>query len=266
MRPGFGAGVSIPSQRRWVGYVEAWARSYGKRYTERRLRIHSLHILGLRRGVRIAIQGFVSGGKMIHTFHTFHRTERSEVVAETADTADVVLTPPNPVLLPSSDVNIDFERRGTTTGVLTSLAHVWFNAFFEGKGGAEDSGVFEIPWAEMDGVKGTLQKGVQALEKLQVVWSVDMDTEAEEDVDEEAVGADDDGDSLVSASDNNDSDGTAPTGNANAPDPERTTNAEAVNISENQPELSTAAGEGEKDPNPVAVVDNTDGSKEKEEK
>jgi protein-tyrosine phosphatase len=70
-------------------------------------------------------------------------------------------------------VNIDFERRSkaayTGWAMVTSIAHVWFNAYFEG-GDKHDSGVFEADWESLDGIKGTSKRGVKALDRLKVVW------------------------------------------------------------------------------------------------
>lgn len=180
MRPGWGEGVSIPSQRRWLRYVEAW-KGREKRYVDRRVRVHTVHIWGLRAGVRVAVQGFVEEGREIKTFHAFTNSEKADMTAgeRREGEADVILTPAQPLTLPSSDLNIDFERRthakyGLT--MVTSVAHVWFNVFFESQEG-EESGVFEIVWNEMDGIKGTSRKGMQALDKLQVVWSVEKEGE-----------------------------------------------------------------------------------------
>ena len=46
MRPGFGAGVSIPSQLRWISYVDRWTKG-GKRYIERPIEILEVHVLSL---------------------------------------------------------------------------------------------------------------------------------------------------------------------------------------------------------------------------
>lgn len=75
MRPGFGAGVSIPSQLRWVSYVDRWTRA-GKRYIDRPVEIVEIRVWGLRHGVKLAVEGFVEEGRKIHIFHTFKRTER----------------------------------------------------------------------------------------------------------------------------------------------------------------------------------------------
>jgi protein-tyrosine phosphatase len=92
----------------------------------------------------------------------------------------VIFKPSKPVILPTSDINIDFERRnraGYGLAMVTAVAHVWFNAFFEGNGpekngSADDTGVFEIDWDRMDGIKGSLRKGTRALDRLVVVWRV----------------------------------------------------------------------------------------------
>jgi hypothetical protein len=61
--------------------------------------------------------------------------------------------------------------------MVTAVAHVWFNVFFEGRGPEQDgkadgSGVFEVEWDKMDGLKGSSQKGTRALERLSVVWRI----------------------------------------------------------------------------------------------
>ncbi|UNI16838.1 Telomerase protein component 1, variant 2 [Purpureocillium takamizusanense] len=75
MRPQFGAGVSIPSQLRWVSYVERWTR-HGKKYVDRPVEIMEIHIWGLRNGVKVDVEGFVEDGRKIRVFHTFTKKER----------------------------------------------------------------------------------------------------------------------------------------------------------------------------------------------
>lgn len=227
MRVGFGAGVSIPSQRRYVGYIDRWANELGKQYIERPVEILEVHIWGLRGGVKVAVEGYVDEGKKTRCIHLFHRDERTVVEAGnaypvheerfpptgkenlkqdslpssatwspmTSSQSDISSDPPSPgltsrstfsdslsavifrpknsLIVPSSDVNIDFERRSkasyTGFAMVTSVAHAWFNAYFEG-GNEHDSGVFEVDWDEMDGIKGTMKKGTRAFERLKVVW------------------------------------------------------------------------------------------------
>jgi protein-tyrosine phosphatase len=80
MRPQFGAGVSIPSQLRWVGYVDRWTKG-GKKYTDRPIEIVEIHVEGLRNGVKMEVECFVDEGKKIETVHTFSKEERVVVEA-----------------------------------------------------------------------------------------------------------------------------------------------------------------------------------------
>jgi protein-tyrosine phosphatase len=219
MRVGFGNGVSIPSQLRYVGYIDKWANQMDKQYVERPVEILEIHIWGLKDGVKVAVEGYVDEGKKIKCFHLFHRNERTiiedgntseegskkEVAPETPVSATessqsdtsvpprsstftapsrtstltpgtvpaMIFKPHKPLIVSSSDVNIDFERRSkasyTGFAMVTSIAHVWFNPYFEG-GAEHDSGVFEIEWDAMDGIKGSARKGVRAFDKLKVVW------------------------------------------------------------------------------------------------
>lgn len=94
----------------------------------------------------------------------------------------VILKPTSPVRVSNSDVNISLERRNRAPASLgltmvTAVAHVWFNVFFEGRGPeqdgrADESGVFEIDWDKMDGIKGSSRKGTRAADRISVVWRV----------------------------------------------------------------------------------------------
>lgn len=94
----------------------------------------------------------------------------------------MIFKPQTPIRVPTSDVNITVERRNRAPRsvgltMVTAVAHVWFNAFFEGNGPeqggrADPSGVFEIDWDRMDGIKGSSQKGTRAADRIAVVWRV----------------------------------------------------------------------------------------------
>lgn len=100
----------------------------------------------------------------------------------------VILRPKRPVAIPNSDVQVSVELRHRSTknigfNVVAAVAHVWFNAFFEGNGPErnghpDDTGVFTIDWDAMDGIKGTSRKGVRALDRLAVVWRTAKDDKA----------------------------------------------------------------------------------------
>ena len=52
---------------------------------------------------------------------------------------------------------------------MTSLAHVWFNAYFEG-GDEHNSGVYEAEWDSLDGATGSSKKGPRAVDRIMVAW------------------------------------------------------------------------------------------------
>lgn len=93
----------------------------------------------------------------------------------------VILRPKEKLVVPTSDVNIDFERRNKASyagfTMVTAVAHVWWNAWFEGGFEGHNSGIFEIDWDAMDGIKGSQRKGVRAFDKLKVVWQYPEDCE-----------------------------------------------------------------------------------------
>ena len=244
MRAGFGNGISIPSQLRWIEYVEKWTKS-GKIYVERPVEIIELHAWGLRDGVKVTVEGYIDEGRKIKTFHVFQKEERfivdgtaqnDGIFAELAgvdsslstprstdsrlasssspallDSSQassppkgpersgtevggkaVILRPSSPVIIPTSDVCIGLQRRNRAPygwTMVTSVAHVWFNCFFEGSdnppssqdhstldgnsatlSNLADSGTFQIEWDAMDGLKGSSRKGTRALDKVAVVW------------------------------------------------------------------------------------------------
>ena len=231
MRSGFGDGISIPSQQRWIKYVHWWTK-HGKLYEDRQIEILEVHVWGLRDGVKVAVEGFVDAGRVIKTFHTFSKDERTILMDEAPlrdltstigkDLVDeeklphhnggifqnpssspstavstepklsaAVFRPSTPIILPTPDINIDFERRNKAAygfTMVTSVAHVWFNAFFESQFSSRDpslpnlendpasidplpdSGIFSIAWEAMDGIRGSARKGTRALDRLSVVW------------------------------------------------------------------------------------------------
>ncbi|KAJ5484104.1 hypothetical protein N7539_005900 [Penicillium diatomitis] len=229
MRVGFGNGVSIPSQLRYVGYVDRWTNQLGKRYVDRPVEILEIHTWGLRDGVKVIVQGYEEEGRKIKSFHLFHRHERTVVEAgdderpietvtlptsgqaatdtqpsttslpaqvgvpssaselsthttATSNLSAIIFRPQTRIIIPNSDVNIDFERRSkasyTGFAMVTSVAHVWFNAFFEG-GDEFDSGVFEMEWDAMDGIKGSARKGIRSFQRMKVVWKYPSDHPAQ---------------------------------------------------------------------------------------
>lgn len=226
MRARFGAGVSIPSQLRYVGYVERWSRDEKRVYVDGAVEVLEVRTWGLRDCVKVSVKGYVECGRQIKTFYVFEEEDvvvndavnttdaaQEDVDAETKEDQEVmtVLRPSEgkKIILPTNDINVCFERR-RHAAVLNkmipiSVAHVWFNAFFEAlplsnsdsdsaigdekesktenentnspllataAAVAAGSGVrrFSIPWEALDGIKGGSFKGSKALDRVEVVF------------------------------------------------------------------------------------------------
>jgi hypothetical protein len=76
----YGEGVSIPSQRRWVRYVELWAKQLNREYTPGKVEILQIQFWGMNIGdggdkIDIGIAGFVDGKtpgtKAVDKIHVF---------------------------------------------------------------------------------------------------------------------------------------------------------------------------------------------------
>lgn len=105
----------------------------------------------------------------------------------------MIFRPSTPIILPTNDINLAIERRSRASygwSTPTSAAHVWFNCFFEGNGpenaatnscdntdqlGSDLSGVFDIPFNAMDGIKGGVRQATRAFDRVAVVWKVVSD-------------------------------------------------------------------------------------------
>lgn len=80
----YGEGVSIPSQRRWVRYVELWARKLKNQYSPGKVEILKIQFWGMKIGdggdkIEVGIAGFVDGehpgSKAVNKIHVFQDAE-----------------------------------------------------------------------------------------------------------------------------------------------------------------------------------------------
>lgn len=173
MRAGFGNGISIPSQLRWIRYVDWWTR-HGKRYQDSGAQVLELCIWGLRDGVDVTVNGYGENGKIIQTCHSFVASERSSSAPEIVEPF-MMFRPQNRIVLPTADVNIDIVRRNRSNyglNMVTSVAHVWFNVYFEYQRSSAGCLDFHIDWDAMDGIKGSARKGSRAFDRLTVKFSL----------------------------------------------------------------------------------------------
>src|SRR5208282_5696426 len=76
----YGEGVSIPSQRRWVRYIELWSNKLAKQYVQGQAEILRIQFWGMKVGdggdkIEVGIAGFVDGlhpsAKAVEQVHVF---------------------------------------------------------------------------------------------------------------------------------------------------------------------------------------------------
>lgn len=151
MRPGFGEGVSIPSQRRYLNYVAQWT-AMDKKYSPTMVEITRLVVRNLREGFSIAVRELQDEGRRITTIHEFSPSEISTVDGET------IIVPKVPIRI-NSDICIYISQGH-------AWAHFWFNASFE-----RDK-KFSIAWEEVDGWRGTRIRMQKAFDSIMVHWVI----------------------------------------------------------------------------------------------
>ncbi|KAK9470863.1 protein-tyrosine phosphatase-like protein [Dipodascopsis tothii] len=71
MKSGFGEGVSILSQRRWVKYVETWARDPAREYRDVTVAVREIRIHNPDNNLEITISGFKEHGRKIVPEYVF---------------------------------------------------------------------------------------------------------------------------------------------------------------------------------------------------
>ncbi|BFZ57280.1 Telomerase protein component 1 [Savitreella phatthalungensis] len=198
MRKGFGEGVSIPSQVRYLDYVSLW-HADGERYRgDYGVRVTAVEVVGQVANTRLALRRFGGEGKTIETVLeldksncdiTRRRGHRSKTGTDTSiDTSSTATsaaekdpegvittyTLKQPLATPP-DIGIYLSRG-------QAWMHCWFNAWFEDglptapvdtarQSEKPKEGSFAIAWDGVDGWRGTtFVKGRKSFESVLVRW------------------------------------------------------------------------------------------------
>uniref|UniRef100_A0A060TAK7 phosphatidylinositol-3,4,5-trisphosphate 3-phosphatase n=1 Tax=Blastobotrys adeninivorans TaxID=409370 RepID=A0A060TAK7_BLAAD len=162
MRPGFGPGVSIASQRRYLDYVGQWLDN-GKRYESNTIvKLDSIVLTDCKYAdLNVQVAGFTHSGRKIDVKYTFSPGHRA---------GDLILTlPTHTKLYLGPDVQVSvWHSKGPGRFVTHSTAHVWFNVYFELQKGQSS---FTAQWEDLDGFIGTAKRGSKAFTTLLVNWT-----------------------------------------------------------------------------------------------
>lgn len=174
MRYGFGSGVSILSQRRYLHYVEDWLAMGKSYYSDLIVEIQTLKLVKPKYDdIEISCHTFQHNGQSTSQDYKFLV---SDIVERSKD---FVLYIPASQLCVGPDVNFTFHRKKSLkkiVPVMHSTACVWFNAFFETYATDPNftvrNGKFRVNWNELDGFIGTTTKGSQTFESVEMHWNI----------------------------------------------------------------------------------------------
>jgi phosphatidylinositol-3,4,5-trisphosphate 3-phosphatase/dual-specificity protein phosphatase PTEN len=177
MRLSFGEGVSINSQRRYLRYTHDYVHVLNQQYKPIHIEIDEIKIYGqLYKDIDLKIARYTEGSRVISNIYQFNQ---NEVVDRTS--AVVIFKPQQGRIVLSADICVMAQRTKVVGGklpIIHSSAYMWFNVFFETYGSTEGfdfcqtNGRIEVPWKEMDGYKGTSNRGSELFEKIEVYWHV----------------------------------------------------------------------------------------------
>ncbi|KAF8457545.1 protein-tyrosine phosphatase-like protein [Kalaharituber pfeilii] len=219
MRPGFGEGVSIASQRRYVRYVEKWftqlqqGHQVPDAFPRVRVPVDSIRVTVVNpaaKGLKVKLAGYspprCGDGRAWCMAEPIELEPRGRGLgsADGMEAATVYTISgsrqhhsPRSYLL-SSDICIMISRRALNGVVTLSKARAWFNPYLEEKevdAGTDDEDDtrsrwrwrFEAGFEEMEGVKGTSWRGWKVCERVVVEGSMEIGGSDDEDQEDETI-------------------------------------------------------------------------------
>lgn len=176
MRPQFGQGISIYSQRRYLKYMHDYVHNLNRQYCPIEIQIDAIKIWRpVYSDLDVRLETHSPNGTAILPVHEFGLFEIGQRTPES-----MALVPCIPIFMPA-DVRISFQhglKVGKSIPVVHSTAYVWFNAYFETYGCPEGfnfgvtKGTKLVHWKDLDGFKGTHTRGSALFERMEVSWSV----------------------------------------------------------------------------------------------
>lgn len=176
MRPKFGQGISILSQRRYLRYMHDFVHVLNHQYRPIEVQINEVKIWRSVYGdIDVRFCKYSESGTSIVSVYEFSEADVAHRSPEC-----IVLSPRVPLRLPA-DICMSFQHAlmvGGTIPVVHSSAYTWFNTFFETYGCPEGfdfrqtQGAKRLAWNDLDGFKGTQKKGSVLFEQIEVCWSV----------------------------------------------------------------------------------------------
>ncbi|ODQ64392.1 phosphatases II [Nadsonia fulvescens var. elongata DSM 6958] len=177
MRPGFGEGVSILSQRRYLNYVYQWTSLHERKYWSTTVQLDAVIITFPRfTDFELVLAKHSPCGASTKVLYVF---QKEDIVKSGREC--IIFKPGLKSLVISDDLQLSFCRRvkgPAGFSIVPSRAYVWFNTYFETyrseslTDSDRNTYRFKVKWCEMDGYKGLTTKGIQAFTHIELYWSI----------------------------------------------------------------------------------------------
>ncbi|ABN65031.2 protein tyrosine phosphatase [Scheffersomyces stipitis CBS 6054] len=154
-----GEGISIVSQRRYLGYWYKYLQAdetLRNHYKESRQTEPFLDRVRIRNGP-IESQVF----KMAPFLETYEKVDR--------ETTTVVTKGRDMTLIPIKNASLGLDTRDLRLNI-NGWCYSWFDIQFETKVENISNGVIKMKWNELDGFKGTRQRGVKLFDQIEIYW------------------------------------------------------------------------------------------------
>ncbi|KAG4305178.1 hypothetical protein PORY_001348 [Pneumocystis oryctolagi] len=158
IRKGYGDGITIMSQKRYISYVEKWTR-IGRKYQELYIVISKLEIFGANKKIGCKIYGY-DNENTIECLYTFLPPEM------TINEATVICIP-TIELICKSDICVEIYYQYKFKRVVLK-DRCWFNVFFE-RLNDENEGFFSIEFQDFDHLKAYKNES-RLFDKLVLKW------------------------------------------------------------------------------------------------
>ncbi|KAG5360654.1 hypothetical protein CJU89_3732 [Yarrowia sp. B02] len=187
MRPGFGEGVSIQSQKRYLNYTFDWAQVIARQYREIAVEVEYVRVWKPQYGdLVVSLSDYENDGDRAEYSPSAIPEVKKRYVSSPEDLANegdeyVTFKPKSRVVL-SGDCRVKVKHVVANPfglPLVDGQGDAWFNLFFETfrvREGAYDfhnsSGMFSVSWSSMDGFRGNFQKGMWLCERVEVGWKV----------------------------------------------------------------------------------------------
>lgn len=177
MRPWWGAGVSILSQRRYLMYTEKWIRQYDRQYNLSNFKGVKLLAVKLhgakRRHIDVSFHQYEDLGATCRKILTLGASGSVESCTKlplsTSHEPDFICYDPDTAtVLPYPDIGVSFSvSYPTVYPLMQNYVQLWFNVLFELEPG-QTQGTFSAEWSELDGFLGnSLVRGPRAFQKVE---------------------------------------------------------------------------------------------------